>query len=131
MGLPALIEDTETSGENAFDIRKMGKPALTQSIPFRESLSNRLKRNLTALVVDAINKKFTTEHLTQKDVGDILGINQPSVSMFLCSKRNASLDRLVEFIDKLDIDLTVMATLSESHENFPVVRQVYPVLRMK
>jgi|GEM_PF-3518661 len=131
MGLPALATVDEVAVREQMDLTfSRAQPSRSNREMF-VSASERFKNNLTELVVEAIQKKATAERLTQKNIGDLLGIDQPSVSAFLRSKHDTSIARLVEFAEKLDIALTLTASVPEPQESFPTVKQVYPILRVR
>ena len=63
-----------------------------------------LKAEIASLIYNIIQKR----RLTQKEAGDILGINQPKVSALKNGRLDGfSLDRLFQFLNALDQDIDI------------------------
>lgn len=81
-------------------------PITTAAAVAEESQLLALKAQLAALIVRVVKKR----RLSQKELGHLWGVPQPRVSEVMTGKRAViSIDRLVEFLSALGVELSVRA----------------------
>jgi predicted XRE-type DNA-binding protein len=96
-------------------------------------LSNPEERLLKAELVRKISEIITNLNLTQVQAAEILGIDQPKVSLLIRGRLSGfSTDRLMDYLNKLgsDVEITVKPALHNGGMNF-VSRKVAKEQRRK
>lgn len=87
------IEHTKSSGN------------VYEDLGFKDAKERLVKAELAA----KINEIIEYRHLTQKQAGVILGINQPKVSALINGRLvDFSIERLIFFLNKLDQDVKIV-----------------------
>lgn len=76
------------------------------------------KARLSTIIADIIK----TRRLTQTEAAKLLGIDQPRVSKLMRGRvREFSLERMIEFVRKLDREVTIIVGAKASRRKFPPI----------